>query len=426
MLYDKGPTAMYLAFADGVYLASRLFQPLDDERGVRELTELAPEAASRRCSPELAKIGKSFGLEESPMDPEVAEYRAVVALMAAWQSGDQLGIDTTLMFARAIRPFFEAAPWKTTPEHVRRRASFDLRTPEGRGITDDWTLQILSNERPDGPGLVVRGDRDLVSVLGGRAASLAANGPTMRPTRLSIALSTEPAWAAAAMEDAFGVRRFPRVADSLEEILFPIKAARLAFATQALRAAARLAIVPDASATHESVLEGLTARFTLHPEPIDASDDNARYDAWGTLRREAREAAHALLARTPDAMLGCDVVMVWKIDDGVGAQLSRSNEKAQRKAGQRALRGERIRVGDERSRFRAEWLRLPPILEMVKALLGDKADLFFSKQPVTSIRVLILIDGKPSIFDVDYEPMRTRELQDAARMAKGAQPKKRR
>jgi len=401
--FDKGPTVFYTAFTpDGDYVEGGLRQPPDDGAALREIAAALP-AGRKACSPELAEHARDLGFEVLPMPAEVAQARATTALLATWQTKDRVGLDVADRLARACSPFFDAAPWKVLPESKRRRTTWELISDGGREATAG-TIQILEDAGARGPGIVLRDTHD-IGMNTRKVSGVQASG------RMRVTLSAEPASIAAAMADGHGLRRFPRISDVCDEVLFPLSPVRLVLAAQALRAAAGMAKAPKEPAVAKLTHEGLLLRFTIHPGDVEPADETPPEgtDVW--LRALARDAARELDEIQPGVLHGCDSVLCSRIDDPVAMKLADADAAARRRAKEPPAKV--LLLPRDRPVLRASWLRVPPVMKLVQQKLGkEMVDFFLAENPVDSIRVLLVRDGRGRVYDVDRDPTEARSADE--------------
>jgi hypothetical protein len=393
--FDKGPTVFYTAFTpDGDYVEGGLRQPPNDRAALQEIAAALP-TGRRACSPELSEHGRDLGFEILPMPPEVAQARATTALLATWQTKDRIGLDVADRIARACPSFFEAAPWGMLKESKRRRTTWELISDGGREATAG-TIEILADDGARGPGIVLRDTHD-IGMNTQHVRGVQARG------RLRLTLSTEPACIAAAMADAHGLRRFPRISDVCDEVLFPLSPVRLVLAAQALRAATGMAKAPSEPAVAKLTHEGLLLRFTIHPGDIEPADETPPEgsDAW--LRALARDAARKLYETQPGVMLGCDSVLCSPIDDPLALKIAEADAAARRRAKEPPAKV--LLLPKDKPVVRASWLRVPPLMKLIQQRFGrEMIDFFLAENPVDSIRVLLVREGRGWVYDVDRDP----------------------
>ena len=397
--FDEGPTAFYTAFSpEGDYVEGGARQPPDDRAALQEIAAALP-SGRRACSPELAEHAKDLGFDVLPMPPEIAQARATTALLATWQTKDRIGLDVADRVARACPPFFDAAPWTVLPESKRRRTTWELISDGGREATTG-TIQILGDAGARGPGIVLRDTHD-IGMNVQRISGVQARG------RLRVTLSTDPACAAEAMADAHGLLRFPRISDVCDEVLFPLSPVRLVLAAQALRAATGLAKVPNEPAVAKLTHEGLLLRFTIHPGDVEPADEGPPEGSDGWLRALAREAARELYETQPGVLLGCDSVLCSPVNDAIALKIADADAAARRRAKEPPARV--LLLPRDKPVLRASWLRVPPVMKLIQQRLGkEMVDFFLVQNPVDSIRILLVREGRGRVYDVDRDPTEVR------------------
>ncbi len=189
----------------GLDADNRLIPPEITHTDAKGLGALAKRYAGQpvRCEPALAEAARPFGFEPAPLPEAAGLPRATLAYgLALGPMAGRPKMDVLVRFLEACAVFWNARPWElmeseepipvTLTENGRtRRAEASVMGAGGR----EYGVAMY-----DEPGSIHR------------VAALVSEG-RMKETRhvsaLAVTFDEEPAWAAAALEDEFGLPRLP-------------------------------------------------------------------------------------------------------------------------------------------------------------------------------------------------------------------------
>ena len=261
------------AYAYGGGADGELIPPAVAHSDAKGLGAIAERFAGRplRCEPSLAQAGRPLGFEPAELPEEALLPRATLAYgLALGPAAGRPGMDVLVRFLEACSEFWSSRPW----ELIESDEAVPVTLVEsGRDRAAEASVMGLGGEQfgaalYDEPGSIRR-VADLVTAGRMKEAS--------RVSALAVTFDEEPAWAAAALDDAFGLPRVPvplRVrkgkagAATTDELL---EAAAL------LEALATLA-TPDEAEEAEATVEvggrSITARVALPDDAGDVLDED--------------------------------------------------------------------------------------------------------------------------------------------------------
>ena len=261
------------AYAYGGVADGELIPPAVAHSDAKGLGAIAERFAGQplRCEPSLAKAGRPLGYEPAELPEEALLPRATLAYgLALGPAAGRPGMDVLARFLEACAEFWSSRPW----ELIESDEAVPVTLVEsGRARAAEASVMGLGGEQfgaalYDEPGSIRR-VADLVTAGRMKEAS--------RVSALAVTFDEEPAWAAAALDDAFGLPRVPvplRVrkgkagAATTDELL---EAAAL------LEALATLA-TPDEAEEAEATVEvggrSITARVVLPDDAGDVLDED--------------------------------------------------------------------------------------------------------------------------------------------------------
>ena len=174
------------------------------DRGGLEVLQARSVGGPLVCEPALAEAGKSLGLESAPLPPSVRKVRACLAYELA--SGVEHGgskPDAIAAFLGGAAAFWAARSWEVAGPEERLRVTF----LEGHGEVDG-ELSVVGGDGTRLPGVALcdaRGALGELSKLEGSARAEAA----LRLANLTVDMERDPAWAAEAIEEGYGLPRVP-------------------------------------------------------------------------------------------------------------------------------------------------------------------------------------------------------------------------
>jgi len=225
-----------------------------------------------RCEPALADVARPLGFEPAPIPQGALVARAVLAYgIANGPSAGRPGLVAFLRFVKASAAFWAARPW----ELFGSDEALPVRLATG-GAWQDRELSILgAGGQEFGVGLYDNpGSIDLVS----GAMALGQTNAVRQVNALSATFDEEPAWAASAFADAFGLPRLPvalRVKKGKASVISTVELLQLA---AVLEAAVELASddTPDDTCQVEVTVEAAGLQVIAHvgypaefDEPVD-------------------------------------------------------------------------------------------------------------------------------------------------------------
>lgn len=194
------PSFAYAAVFPGGKVELRLAEA--DPQGLaalRELTKVEPLA----CEPALADAAEPLRLVVAPLPPEVLQARAVLAYELA--SGIEHGTarpEAIEALLRAAAAFWASKAWELIAPEEQLHVAFSA----GRSLVQgELSMQAADRSQPR---LVLCDEPALLARLEGQAGE-ARVAELLRGAGLTIELAAGPAWAGAAIEEAFKLPRVP-------------------------------------------------------------------------------------------------------------------------------------------------------------------------------------------------------------------------
>lgn len=250
------------AFAYGGIADGELIPPEFAHTDAKGLGAIARRFTGRplRCEPELAEAARPLGFEPAELPEEALLPRAVLAYgLALGPAAGQPEMEVLVRFLQACAEFWSSRPWELIESDEAVPVAL---VGGGRRRTAEASVMGLGGEQfgaalYDEPGSIRR-VADLVTAGRMKEAS--------RVSALAVTFDDEPAWAAAALDDAYGLPRLPvplRVrqgkagAATSEELL------EVAALLEALAALAAPDDAEEAEATVEVGGRSLTARVAF-------------------------------------------------------------------------------------------------------------------------------------------------------------------
>ena len=174
------------------------------DRGGLEVLKKEALGQPLSCEPALAEAGKRLGLESTPLPPGVLKVRALLAYEFA--TGVQHGASkpgALAAFLKGAAAFWGARSWEVVSPQDRLRVAF----LEGHAEVDG-ELSVVGGDGMRLPGVALcdaRGALEKLAILQGEARAEAA----LRLANLTIDMERDPAWAAEAIEEGYGLPRVP-------------------------------------------------------------------------------------------------------------------------------------------------------------------------------------------------------------------------
>ena len=283
LLRREGSTFAYVGIDEqGAVL--REDAPTDVE-GCRALAARAKERPLR-CEPTLAEAARALQIEAGPLPEAILPLRATLAYGYQFAPGEaEPAPGVLLRFLEAAARFWRAQPWALVPDHARLEVKVSVGRQGHRGRAH---LQGAGDECAS---LLVEGEA-------GEVPSAPAEGGTGSAAHGTvIAFVAEPAFARAAVEEAFGLPRLPVVTLTGEGV------ERAAGSQDLVTAAALLTAIAElGEADRPTVPEGFDAvvgvgalAAAVHvvlsgaPEP----EEVRAFESVHLTRREARAAEGA-------------------------------------------------------------------------------------------------------------------------------------
>jgi hypothetical protein len=254
----EGHGTLYLAYEGGALRTAHALTPADDARALAKLTRAVGKRRVMRCSPDLARAGAALGYVAAPVPQAILEDRAACAVKTSMLgAAAELENEACLELARASYDFFVAAPWQKWRGPGFVAARIDLRGGK-KTLAAPCTMELTGQQHPLLAGLLLSDEGDLARALG-----LAMT--RSRNMLLGVVLGDRPEFAALAIDDAFRLRRVPRVAFSIGESEAPHGTWQVLVLAAALRAAVSLVPAGRGERDAEGVarLGPLEAQVTL-------------------------------------------------------------------------------------------------------------------------------------------------------------------
>ena len=182
-----------------------LVPPEVERSDAKGLGALAKRLAGQplRCEPALAEAAQRLGLETAPLPRWALLPRATLAFgLALGPVGGRPALEVLLRFFEACARFWRSEPWNL----------IDSDDPVPVSLTDGKRSRQIEAAVTGGGGAEF--GLALCDAVGSirRVAELVARGRTKEAggvASVAVTFDEEPAWAAAAFEDAFGLPRVP-------------------------------------------------------------------------------------------------------------------------------------------------------------------------------------------------------------------------
>lgn len=189
----------------GIDAEGRLIPPEITSTAAEGLAALAKRHAGLplRCEPELAEAARPLGFEPAPLPESALLPRATLAYgLALGPMAGRPQLDVLVRFLEACAAFWDARPWELIESDEAVPVTL---TEQGRARHGEASIMGAGGQEfgvalYDEPGSIHR------------VAALVAAGrmnETRRVSALAVTFDEEPAWAARALEDAFGLSRLP-------------------------------------------------------------------------------------------------------------------------------------------------------------------------------------------------------------------------
>jgi hypothetical protein len=238
-----------------------------DEEGLRELASRG-HPGPLRCEPALATAGKAQGFESAKLPRAVLVPRAVLAFgLGRGATRSPPPPPLLVRFFEACAAFWSARPWELAGSDDPLAVALE---EDGRRVAREGSILGGGGEEfglalYDEPGSIAR----VLAAMdrGARAAPPSVAGAV-------VMLDPEPAWAASAFEDAFGLPRVPIVLRTRGKQAEPATARDLHALAATLEAVTALAEDDDLRPARAAV-EVLGAVVTAHVALPEEDDELA-------------------------------------------------------------------------------------------------------------------------------------------------------
>ncbi len=225
-----------------------------------------------RCEPDLAEAARPFGFEPAPLPEAALLPRATLAYgLALGPMAGRPKMDVLVRFLEACAAFWNACPWELmeSGEPIPVTLTENGRTRHAEASVMGAGGQEFGVALYDEPGSIQR------------VSALMAEG-RMKETRhvsaLAVTFDEEPAWAAAALDDEFGLPRQPVPIRVRKGKPGPATTEELLDAAALLEAVAELCSPNDADHAEMTVEVGgraVTARVALPDDDGEPIEDLA-------------------------------------------------------------------------------------------------------------------------------------------------------
>jgi len=225
-----------------------------------------------RCEPQLADAARPFGFEPAPLPKAALLPRATLAFgLALGPLAGHPELEVLVRFLAACAAFWNARPWELlgSEEPIPVTLTGDGRTRRAEASVMGAGGQEFGVALYDEPGSIER-----VAALVGEGRMKGAE----RVSALAVTFDEEPAWAATAIDDAFGLFRLPVPIRVRKGKANPPTAAELHAAAALLEAITALCSSDDAERANSTVEIGrraITCEVVLPVGDLDALDDLA-------------------------------------------------------------------------------------------------------------------------------------------------------
>src|SRR6266540_2658784 len=254
--------------ADGALIPPEITHT--DAKGLRALAKRYA-GQPLRCEPDLAEAARPFGFEPAPLPETALLPRATLAYgLALGPMAGRPKMDVLVRFLEACAAFWNARPWELmeSGEPIPVTLTEKGRTRHAEASVMGAGGQEFGVALYDEPGSIQR------------VSALMAEG-RMKETRhvsaLAVTFDEEPAWAATALDAAFGLPRLPVPIRVRKGKGGPATTEELLDAAALLEAVAELAGPDDAEhaeATVEAGGRAITARVALTDDDGDPIEDD--------------------------------------------------------------------------------------------------------------------------------------------------------
>jgi hypothetical protein len=260
------------AFAyGGIDDAGALVQPEIAHGDANGLSALAKRFAGQplRCEPALATAAKPLGFEPADLPAEALIPRATLAFgLGLGPTAGRPDLDVLLRFFSACAEFWKAEPWEFIGSDEPLSVTL---TAGGRNRAAEASVMGAGGEEfglalYDEPGSI---ERVAAAVAAGRFEAAS------RVPAIAVTFDAEPAWAAAAIEAAYGLPRLPSPIRIHKGRPGPARSEDLHALAAVLEALVALSESDDlepAEATVEASRRAVTARVALPDEVVDDAD----------------------------------------------------------------------------------------------------------------------------------------------------------
>ena len=238
----------------------------DDATG---LTKIAARLAGKewRCELALAEAARALGIASAELPAHTLVPRAVLAYglgLGRVSGRPRLGV--LLRFLQACATFWKARPWEVVDSDIGLPATLAM---DGRTCHLEAVVMGAAGEEY---GVALYDELGSVDRIRA-ASSLGERQVTQKMAATAVTFDKEPAWAAAAIEDAFGLPRLPVPLRIRKGAASSPTSDELHVLAAALEAAAHLPTVQDLDDARSSIeVDGrmVTVRLTIP----DLDDDD--------------------------------------------------------------------------------------------------------------------------------------------------------
>jgi hypothetical protein len=236
-----------------------------DAEGLRALAAAAG-GEPLRCEPALAEAGRPFGFEPAPLPDSIFLARAALAYgLALGPGAGRPGPEVFARFLESCASFRRAQPWEIFDSIEALPATLTT-----AGWTRSGEASVLGSGGKE-YGVALYDERGALR----RVADLMERGrvkESRRSDALAVTLDEEPAWAASAIEDAFGLPRLPVPLRVKRGSASPATGDELLGAAALLEAVAVLAGSGDADDA-EATVEAGGRKAAVHVGPPEGEEE---------------------------------------------------------------------------------------------------------------------------------------------------------
>jgi putative nucleotidyltransferase with HDIG domain len=286
------PVFAYVGLDEGG--APHIHMAPTDREGLEAL-RAAARGGALSCEPSLAEAGQSLGIEPAPLPSAVLRQRAALAYELA--CGVEHGAskpEAIAAFLQGAAAFWGARTWEVVAPTDRLQVTFTVGRNEHAG-----EISVLGGDGA-APGLVLCDEPRAIQRLAG------LEGPervreVRRLAGLAIEMETEPAWAAAAIGQAFTLTRVPTPVRTRGGRVASVATQDLVMAAALLESVAAYAGVADGEQAEAEVeAAGLVvgARVTAASSGLEAASAQSSVGLTPARPREEEPAP----ARAPPAV----------------------------------------------------------------------------------------------------------------------------